>query len=365
MRVKCKACHNEIDNESIFCKWCGEKQIRTRKKKRDIKVPQPTKLPSGAWHIQLRKEKTSVTESTEALCIAKAKAIRAGFVEKQKKLEVLTVGDAVDKYIEDNTNVLSPATIRGYKVIRKHHLPGIMELNAYGDIDYQKYINEAAMSYSSKTIKNDWGLITAALRYSKLNPPDVNLPQKVVKELPWLSYTQIQQFLEQMKGEPCELAALLALHSLRRSELLDLERKDITEDSIIVHGSCVPNDRQQFVHKDTNKTYASTRIVPIVIPRLKEILPNDDGLLITCNPNTPTAQINKLCRENGFPEVGLHGLRRSFASLAHHLGWDARTTMRFGGWSDYKTVNDFYIKLDETDLLRDATKMADFYSEIS
>ena len=36
--------------------------------------------------------------------------------------------------------------------------------------------------------------------------------------------------------------------------------------------------------------------------------------------------------------------------------------MRFGGWSDYKTVSDFYIKLDESALFRDAAKMADFYT---
>lgn len=36
--------------------------------------------------------------------------------------------------------------------------------------------------------------------------------------------------------------------------------------------------------------------------------------------------------------------------------------MRYGGWSDYKTMNDFYIKLDEFDLLRDVTKMVEFYS---
>ena len=154
----------------------------------------------------------------------------------------------------------------------------------------------------------------------------------------------------------------LLKHSLRRSELLDLERADISEDCITVHGSRVPNSKNRLVHKETNKTSASTRTVPIVIPRLKEILPKDDGYLIRCYCNTPTIQINRLCRANNLPEVGLHGLRRSFASLAHHLGWDIRTTMRYGGWSDYKTMNDFYIKLDEFDLLRDATKMVEFYS---
>lgn len=36
--------------------------------------------------------------------------------------------------------------------------------------------------------------------------------------------------------------------------------------------------------------------------------------------------------------------------------------MRYGGWSDYKTMNNLYIKLDESDLLRDAAKMVGFYS---
>ena len=258
--------------------------------------------------------------------------------------------------------VLSPSTIRGYQIIRDNHFKDVMDCDAFSDVDYQKTVNDAAAKYSPKTIKNDWGLVTAALRYAKIEPPDINLPQKVVKELPWLSYTQIQQFLDIIKGEPCELPALLALHSLRRSELLDLERADISEDCITVRGSRVPNNKNRLVHKETNKTSASTRTVPIVIPRLKEILPNEDGYLIRCYCNTPTIQINRLCRANNLPEVGLHGLRRSFASLAHHLGWDVRTTMRYGGWSDYKTMNDFYIKLDETDLIRDATKMVEFYS---
>lgn len=360
--MKCRACKNEIDDESIYCKWCGEKQVRTRRKKGDIKVPEPVQLPSGAWRIQLRKENMSVTEATEALCVAKAKAIRAGFVEQSRRHKPLTVGEAMDSYIADNRNVLSPSTIRGYCAIRENHFGSVMDCDVHSDVDYQKAINEAVLKYSPKTIKNDWGLITAALRYAKVEPPDVNLPQKIVKELPWLSYTQIQQFLELIKGEPYELSALLALHSLRRSELFAVEREDVTDSHISVHGSRVFDSDNKVVRKDTNKTAASTRTVPIVIPRLKEILPEERGQLVRCNMNTPATQINRLCRAAGLPEVGLHGLRRSFASLAHHLGWDVRTTMRFGGWSDYKTVNDFYIKLDETDLFRDATKMMEFYS---
>ena len=34
----CKNCKRAIDDDSIFCKWCGERQIRERKKKEPVDV---------------------------------------------------------------------------------------------------------------------------------------------------------------------------------------------------------------------------------------------------------------------------------------------------------------------------------------
>ena len=98
--LKCKNCSRSIDNDSIYCKWCGTKQLRERKKKDVIKVPKPRQLKSGSWNIQLREEGQSVTEATAALCIAKATAIRAGFLEAKAKVEVITLTKAINRYIE-------------------------------------------------------------------------------------------------------------------------------------------------------------------------------------------------------------------------------------------------------------------------
>ena len=67
----CKACKREISENSIYCNWCGEKQIRERKKKGEIKVPNPRQLKSGNWNIELAAEGQSVTEPTRDLCIAR------------------------------------------------------------------------------------------------------------------------------------------------------------------------------------------------------------------------------------------------------------------------------------------------------
>ena len=47
---------------------------------------------------------------------------------------------------------------------------------------------------------------------------------------------------------------------------------------------------------------------------------------------------NRICRKNGLPEIGVHGLRHSFVSLAYHLGWSELTTMQIAGYSDYNTM---------------------------
>ena len=52
----CKNCKREIDDDSIFCKWCGEKQIRERRKKAEVRVPKPRQLADGRWFSQVMYE---------------------------------------------------------------------------------------------------------------------------------------------------------------------------------------------------------------------------------------------------------------------------------------------------------------------
>jgi integrase len=116
------------------------------------------------------------------------------------------------------------------------------------------------------------------------------------------------------------------------------------------------------VTKETNKNASSTRDVHIVIPRLETLLKGISGALVTVKPNTPYIEINRVCKAVGLPQVGVHGLRHSFASLAYHLGWSEATTMREGGWSNSKTVHDIYTHLAAQDANADIERMRQFYT---
>lgn len=364
--MKCKACKRQIDDDSIYCKYCGEKQIRERKKKTEIKVPAPKQLPSGTWfgRITVSGQRVSISASSEAEYYAKARAAKAGLIEVAKSNPTLTVGQAIDTFINDNANILSPSTIKGYLSYRRCRFQSIMDQDV-SSVKWQAALNvEYGMGISSKTLANAWRLITGAMKFHGLTPPKVTLPKVQKSDRPWLDYEQITVFLNLIRDKDCELPALLALHSLRRSELMDLELDniDFKKEFIHIRGASVYDKNGKFIHKDENKNVTSRRDVPFIIPRLKELLFQcEPGKLIKVKPNTPYKQINRVCEENDLPLVGIHGLRHSFASLAYHLGWSEATTMAVGGWSDSKVVHEIYTHLANQDKNKDVERMREYY----
>ena len=366
----CKSCGREIERNSLFCNWCGEKQIKERKKKDEIKIPTPRKLASGSWTVYLAAEKQSITEPTRELCIAKAKAVRAGFIEQKKSVPRLATGDAIEKMMVAEKGVLSPSTLRGYGITRRNRFQAYMDKDI-SSVDWQTAISAECLLVSAKTVRNAWDAVVAAMRYFKITPPDVKLPKFKKGGQPYLDYEQIQRFIPAVRGKDCELAALLALHSLRLSELIALKRSSIVTakagaEYIVVSGSIVPDENNTFVEKDTNKTSHSTREIPVLIPRLLEILPDipPEDRLFHENPRLIGRRINRVCESANLPPVAVHGLRRSFASLCYHLNWSEIRTMSVGGWTDYKTVHEHYLQEAQKDKDRNAKKMQRFYADI-
>ena len=102
-----------------------------------------------------------------------------------------------------------------------------------------------------------------------------------------------------------------------------------------------------------------------MIPELTSALyavENKTGSVVTLHPNTILAQINRVCLNNDLPEVGIHGLRHSFASIGFHLRMSEREVMEIGGWSDSNTVHRIYEHLSLADKLTAQNKMKNFYS---
>lgn len=357
----CKYCKKEIPDGSIFCNICGERQ--TKQRKTPMSVPKPRRKKDGtvSGQLMVNRERFYVGGKTEAEYSRAVSAYKAGYLEPPKAAYSETLYGCVEKYIDDNKPVLSPSTIRGYMTCLKRIMP-------YGDIRvtgarWQRIVSSLSSNCSPKTVKNTWSLICAALRYAKVDIPDVNLPQLIPAVRPWLDYKQIEIFLKAVKGKRVELPALLALHSLRQSEISALTKDSLYDNYIHVRGSVVPDENNVFIKKPTNKNSASMRDVPVMIDRLFEIWPEDE--LVIAHPSTIRKDLIKICNEAGLPPCTIHSLRHSFASLAYHLGWSQKTTELYGGWSTDDTVGKIYTHLADADRAADIAKAKDYYSKIT
>lgn len=362
--MKCKKCKRQIQDNSIYCNWCGARQIAEAN---EVKVPQPHRKGNAYYsQITVDGERVYVTAESEEEYYTKARAAKIKLIEIQKSRPKLTLGTAIDNYIKDNKAVLSPSTVKAYKSYRKNRFQKYMDKDI-NSIPYQRMVSEEAADVAPKTLSNAWRLVTASIKYANSEPSKVALPQIPKADRPWLDYEQIKQFTKAIYGKDVELAALLALNGLRRSELLHLTSDDIDTNRGIIHvrGASVYNDEGKFVEKDTNKNRTSTRDVHIVIPRLTELLRGKTGQLVTTKPNTTYVQVNSICRAHDLPEVGVHGLRHSFASLAYHLGWSEETTMREGGWANPTTVHNIYTHLASQDANKDIVQMQQFFTALT
>ena len=337
-----------------------------------MKPPKATRLPSGSWNVRMRIKgrEYSITKSSEAEAVAEAMAIRAGLKQPAAPQGNSTLAYAVDRYINTYRNVLSASTIRSYEGIRKHRFQALMP-RAVAHISreqWQAAIDRESRTVSPKTVKNAWGLITAVLADSGLQRPNVKLPARIHNEHDFLTAEQIPIFVESIRNTAVEIPALLGLHSLRRSEIMDLTWKDVDLIKGIIHvrGAAVYDASHKIVHQKANKNSSSRRDIPIMIDRLIELLkesPRRSEYIVTCSPNTIWAQVNRICEKAELPKIGTHGLRHSFASLARHLGMPEETAMKIGGWSDYVTMHKIYTHISEKDQAARVQAMRNFYNK--
>ena len=360
--MKCKYCRREIPEESVFCLFCGERVARKKRDSRQVKYPKYRTLADGSLLGQLMVDgkRETIKAASEKEYRARIDALRTGLLELKAHPEKRPLKQVLREYIDKNDAVLSPMTICGYETIYRNRFKDYMD-KPVGEIDFQQLINDEAKHLAPKTVLNSWALVSPALKDAKIPVPEVNLPAVPESNEDFLDYEQIQIFLKAIKGDRCETAALLMLHSLRMSELLKLDAgRDIKDNTIIVRGAVVPNKNFKLVEKKTNKTTVSTRTIPIMIPRLEELLP-DEGKAVTVPRSTLNRRIVEICTSAGLPPCSPHDLRRSFASLGYHLKWSERSIMAVGGWSDLDTVHKIYVKLSQKDVAADVKAMQDYY----
>lgn len=325
-----------------------------------MKTPKAKKLPSGSWFCRVRIDgkDIGVTKPTEKEAIAAAMAIKAGLVQTTRSpMADRTLTDAIDLWIESNNNRLSPSTVRGYRICQDNGFPTLMRMkcSAITDKHIEQAINKECRQYKAKTVVNRWRFLSQVLTWATGKHFTARLPQVVRPDIDFLDQEDLTTFLKYIKGRPGEIESLLAISSLRRSEIAALSWDngdiDLKHRWIRVRGAVVPDEDHNLVKKATTKNSTSRRDVPMIDPLFDALSAVEDktGPVVKVHPATMLSRINRACAAAGVPEVGCHGLRHSFASLCHILNIPAQVAMEIGGWADRATMDRIYTHVSKRD----------------
>lgn len=288
------------------------------------KLPTPQKQPSGMYRCQVMigKKRISVVEEDPKIAQAKAVAIRAGIIEERKSPSSMTVGEAIDRYIESKDAVLSPSTIRGYQSIRE---------NSLGSLE---------------SVRLD------------------DLAQKVKTETKIPTIEEVQLLAEKAKGTKFELPFLLATWmGLRTSEIRGLTWDCIEGDVLHVKQALVLGESGPVL-KNT-KSYSGNRKIrmPSYIKELLEHQERAGEYVISCPRNSLYKQLRKLCDQNGLPHYRFHDLRHVQASVMLALGVPDKYAMERMGHASTNMLKTVYQHTMKSKSEEVADKVDHFFSE--
>lgn len=301
----------------------------------------------------------------------------------------ITVGQWLDKWMEEFSGDLKPLTVVSYQnQIRTNLKPyiGGLKLAALDALTIQKLYNSLHTGtnertpLSAKSIKNVHGVLhkamskAVALGYIKHNPTsDCELPRVEKPEIKPLTDDNLTRFLAAIKGTKFERYYLVDIFTgMRESELLGLswDNVDFRNQTILVERQLqreyvkgggyifapLKNDKRRRIApaasvfqilREQKRKQAEWKL------RAGDLWDNPDNLVFTNEAGGHLTQFTvykhfkRLVTEIGLPDTRLHDLRHSYAVLSLQNGDDIKTVQENLGHATAAFTLDVYGHVSE------------------
>ena len=297
----------------------------------------PRKLPSGSWNVRVmcNGRSYSFTDPDKRRVMRRA----AEFAEQcREDIDNPRLADALEKYVEERTESLSPATIRGYnsivRAIRTQPPIANKRIMSLTDHDIQAIIRNIE---TPKTQRNYVNLIESATgrKFS------VKFRNKMPKEVAVPSDQEVLGLINIFARTEMEIPVMLGAYAgLRRGEICALTIQDLDGDYLHISKDMVLDDYGQWIIKEP-KTPASNRVVLVphhVAERIRK-----RGHITTLHPNVITKRFISKQEQLGIESpYTFHSLRHFFASYLHAQHIPDAYVLRAGGWSTPHVMQKVY-----------------------
>lgn len=315
-----------------------------------------TKLPSGNWRCRAYDNKTKKCKSFTAETKREAEYLASQWLNEKTAYtsSKSTVYDTVKSYIESKENLLSPSSIRGYLIILKNSIDEIanISIRTLTERDLQMWINNNAAKYKPKSVKSQFGLVTAALRQAKiqLDYDTILLPRipKTEKRIP--TEKEIGTILSMVEGTTVELPVTMAVVlGMRQSEIAGLKWEDYNGKTLKIHAAVVPNKDNKYIYKNSTKSEASTREIEVggILKTRLDRAEKRSEFISPMLPSSVLRKFHKLCDQNGLPRFTMHEQRHGNASMMLAKGVPDKYAMKRLGQSSPNMIKNVYQHLYE------------------
>lgn len=383
--MTCKKCKKEIEDGSIFCRFCGKKQIESS-------APKPLKRANGmgtVYKMEGRRRKPWVAR----MHVGKKRILLGSFATKTEALKCLesantnnkissiydhTVEDIYNMLIDLNKDRLTKSGLTNYKSGYNYLEPmkniKMRDIRTIHIQDAINRANEEGKGFATwKKIQNVASLMCQLAMANDLIDKNyaqlVTMPgTKIKAEKPSFSPAQLDKMWELWQIEDAILAVLAMCYiGLRINEFLDLKKEhvDLKERVIFAPGSKTEAGKDRIL------------IIPPVALPLFEKMMNTDGEYLFPSP-TGKRYDAKNFRDRAFypvletygldkweinPNVKItpHSCRHTYAYLCVKNGLDPKATMDLMGHSKYSTSTELYAEATKHDiefLRREADKIS-------
>ena len=262
--------------------------------------------------------------------------------------ESMTVSEVIDRYINAKCAVLSPSTIRGYRAYSKKYYTDISETSIceLNKESLQCWVNNISKLHSPKTVKNAYGLLSAALT---MFHPDFDkikvksLPRNIKAPFYVPDKKEIQNIYCLLKGTNLEVPFLLASKcGLRPSEIAALTTDCVVKCTIEIRKAMVMDENGNQVLKPP-KTNAGYRSIPIP-QSLEDLLISraDGNMICALSANRIGKEWSRFLAENNLRYFKFYALRHYFASQALLLGIPQKYIAEMMGHSSTQMIEHVY-----------------------
>lgn len=336
-------------------------------------MPTAKKLPSGTWRVRVyvgKKDGKTITQSFTGPTKKDAERKASTFLAVTKHND-LTFGEAAEKYIEAKANVLSPNTIRTYRLHnnRLASLHGV-RVSRLDSEKAQRAVDQLSRTLAPKTVASCYGFLTAVLAmFEPGTVLRVTLPERQRKETPIPTDEEVDLMIREAPSEDLRLAIqLAAFGSLRSGEACALSRDMVQKNHIHIGRTYALDDAQNWIIKQSPKTSAGNRDIPLPSPLMAQIRASnrEDGRIIKYTPSSLHDAFRRLTKRLKIYPYKFHSLRHYFASMLHAKGVPDKVIAKLGGWEDVSTLQKIY-QHATADKLEEASQILNdlFYDRVS